>query len=710
MNKLFLIILSALIFSQCSKKTTEAVSNSGMKNNEVFRKTAPAPAAARPINLGTYSSFTLANGLNVIVVENHKLPRVSYQISLNHDPIAEGEQAGASNFAGDLLTKGTKTRSKAKIDEEIDFIGASLNSSLSGLFASSLKKHSDKLLNVMTDVLYNPSFPKEEFEKMKSQSLSGLATTKTDANAIAGNLSQVLTYGASHPYGEIETEKTINSITLDNCKNYYNTFFRPNNAYLVIVGDITPDAAKMQAEKYFGSWKRGEVPSVKYDMPKKPTVPTVAFANKDGAVQSVINIVYPVDLKIGSNDELAANVMNNILGGGIFSGRLMQNLREKKAYTYGARSNLNSDKLVGSFKAFASVRNEVTDSSITEFLYELKRMSTEPVEEKDIQLAKNSMAGGFARSLESPQTIANFALNTFRYNLPKDYYNTYLSRLEKVSIADVQKAASKFITPQNATIIVVGNKDKVAESLLKFDGDGKIDYYDAYGQLLKMDNLAIPDGLKGSDVIEDYLDAIGGVDKLKSIKSKVTNATMAIMGQEATVVTKQKYPMKYYSSMTMNGMVMNEQKCDGNKASMSGMGQPAKVVASNEEGYNDVADNAPIFEHLDYASKGYITELKGKEDINGESCYKVAVTDDKGKTQMQYFSVKTSLLLKTDINQGEGEEMQTISTEFKDYKEVDGILMPYEVVINGAAPFPLAMKIGSYVLNGAINDADFEVK
>ncbi|MBK8700213.1 MAG: insulinase family protein [Saprospiraceae bacterium] len=265
MTRIIIILTSLFVFSQCSKKTTDnAVVG---KNKESFRSTAPGAASARPINLGDYSSFDLSNGLKVIVVENHKLPKVSYQISLANDPILEGEQGGYVQFAGDLLTKGTKNRTKAKLDEEIDFIGASLNSSPSGVFGTSLKKHSNKLLDLMTDVLYNPIFPKEEFEKMKSQALSALASSKTDANSIASNVAAAITYGKDHPYGEVQTEKTVNSITLEKCKSYYDSYFRPNNAYLVIVGDITLAEARNQAEKHFGKWQSGTIPKSFYATP-----------------------------------------------------------------------------------------------------------------------------------------------------------------------------------------------------------------------------------------------------------------------------------------------------------------------------------------------------------------------------------------------------------------------------------------------------------
>ena len=712
MKKFILILLSAILFFQCTKKASEKMSSTTSPlapNAESFRSKAPGAAPARPINLGDYNSFELTNGLKVIVVENHKLPKVSYQISLANDMILEGDMGGYVQFAGDLLTKGTKNRNKSKIDEEIDYIGATLNSSSSGIFATSLKKHSAKLMDLLTDVLYNPTFPSDEFEKLKSQTLSELASAKTDANSIASNVASAICFGKNHPYGEVVTEKTVNNVTLNKCKSYYETYFRPNNAYLVIVGDITLQEAKAQAEKHFSQWKAAQIPDQTYKIPTPPTIPSVAFANKDGAVQSVINVTYPIDLQPGSSDELTANVMNNILGGGIFSGRLMQNLREKRAYTYGARSALNSDKLVGSFKAFASVRNMVTDSSVHEFLYEMKRMADEPVSENDLQLAKNSMAGGFARSLESPQTMAGFALNTYKYKLPKDYYNTYLARLEKVTIADVQRVAKKYIVPSNAYILVVGNKDEVAEKLLKFDGDNKIDYYDAYGEMLNYDNIAVPDGVTGKTIIEDYLDAIGGRAKLENITSMINTATMSLMGQEATIVTKHKLPDKFLFSMSMNGMTMQEQKYNGVKAMQAQMGK-SQVFGPGDEDFEEMKSRTVIFDQLEYFKQNYKLEVKGSEDFEGSKCYKLSVTDPKNEMSMHYFDITSSLLRKVVANTGEGEKMVTMTTEYKDYKDVNGILMPHEIIITGQAPFPLIMKVKNYEMNGTVNETDFEIK
>jgi len=410
---------------------------------KIDRSKAPEPAAAPPINIGDPAEYTLPNGLKVFVVENHKLPRVSFQLTIDNDPIMETGKVGYSSMAGDMLSAGTKNRTKAQIDEEVDFVGGDLITSSTGLYVSSLKQHTDKVLSIASDIILNPSFPQEELDKKKKQAISSLKNVKTDPNAMMARVKSVLLYGKDHPYGEIQTKSDINNITIEDCKEYYNTYYRPNSAYLVVVGDIKPKKALKLVEEYFGAWQKKDVPKHTYEMVKAPANTRVAFVSKPGAVQSVINVSYPIDLKPGSADEIGVKVMNSILGGGVFSGRLMQNLREDKAFTYGARSGFRANKLVGSFNAFASVRNSVTDSAVTEFLYEMNKIAAEPVTEDELQLVKNNMSGQFALSLESPQTIARFALNIQRYGLPKDYYQTYLQKIESITIKDVQAMAKK---------------------------------------------------------------------------------------------------------------------------------------------------------------------------------------------------------------------------------------------------------------------------
>jgi len=559
MNNKILIFLCfvSLVFAQCSKKNTDMVSDtkkemSEMKDKAVakaktWRSTAPTAGPARNIELGDYSSFDMDNGLKVIVVENHKLPRVSYQISLNNDALVEGDMAGYVSMAGDQMSKGTKNRTKAEIDEAIDFIGAA----------------------------------------------------KTDPSAIASNVANIVNYGANHPYGEVQTEETVNAITLDKVKEFYNTYYKPNNAYLIVVGDTNLEEVKANARKYFGSWKKGNVPAPKYEMPKSPEATNVHFANKDGAVQSVIRVTYPIEYKPGNPDAVPASVMNSILGGGIFSGRLMQNLREDKAYTYGARSQLSSDQLIGNFNASASVRNEVTDSS------------------------------------------------------------------------------------------------------------GVIDYYDAYGNKLEMSDESMTGDITAEEIINNYIEALGGKSKLMAVKTMKTVMGMSVMGQDAESTILKKGNNKFKMVMSMGGNVMQESIYDGNIAAVGGMGGSQKITEGPQ--LDAMKEQAVMFGHLDYVANKTL-ELKGVEDVNGDKAYKVIVTDKMGNKSTEFFSMSTGYLVKMVNTQGEGEQVQVVTTELSDYKSIDGYMVPHKMTIIGAAPFPLNMEVKETMVNQPIPDTEFLIK
>jgi len=714
MKNSHIYFLASLVFLsvQCTPKIgekLETVPEVVKDNTEAWRSSAPEAGPARKVQLGEYNVFDMANGLKVIVVENHKLPRVSYQVSLDNFPVIEGDQKGYVDFAGSLLTRGTKTKGKSDIDKAIDQIGASLSSSAGGVFGSSLTKHQQKVLEIMSDVLLNPSFPKEEFEKVKTQTLSGLQSAKDDPNAMASNIAGKVNYGTSHPYGEVQTEETTNRIELKKCKEYYNTYFKPNNAYLTIVGDITLAEAKANAEKYFGSWKNGEVPENKYDQPKRPTDASVSFANKDGAVQSVISVTYPIDLQPGTDEALHASVMNAILGGGVFLGRLMQNLREDKAYTYGARSSVSSDRLVGRFSAGASVRNEVTDSSIVEFLYEMERIATEPVSAKDLQLSKNSMAGSFARSLESPQSLASYARNIVRYNLPDDYYATYLERLDAITVADVQNVAKKYVTKDNANIVVVGSKDDIAEKLLRFDSNGEIDYYDAFGNKLVAAETILPDDITAETVVNKFIDKLGGADKWESINTMEVHYGMEVMGMQATVDIYRKRPGKGAMKMGTDAMVFQEQIFDGKTAFVK---QPMGENKYTEGPQYDQAKSlATMFQHIEYLTSEYTLELKGVDNAGGESCYKLGIKDSKGNKSTEYYSVKSGLLIKQVSSQEQAPgQVVTLTQEYADYKEIDGIPVAGKITTTGAGPMPFVMELKEAKFNSDIPDEKFIIK
>jgi len=714
MKKIFYLLIVAIFISQCTPETIDNTSTGDMGGIKIGsspdlkldRSKMPKPGPAPKIQMGTYESFTLDNGLECIVVKNNKLPRVSFQYTLNIDPIMEKDKAGMQDMAGQMLSRGTKNRSKEKIDEEVDFIGATLNTYSTGIYASSLTKHSDKILELMADVLLNPTFPEEELEKVRTQTLSGLASAKNDPSAISGNVANVLRYGKTHPYGEIATEETVKNITPEDLKSYYYGNFNPNNGYLIIVGDIDAKAAKAKIQKYFDEWEKGETTKKTYDMPTAPEETSVAMVDRPGAVQSVITITYPVDLKPGDDDRIAASVANGILGGSGFSGRLMQNLREDKGFTYGARSSLSYDPLVGVFTASAQVRNEVTDSAIAEFIYEIDRMSTEKVSQEDLQKIKNIMAGSFARSLERPQTVANFALNIARYNLPADYYEKYLERLAAVTTEDVMRVSKKYLNSMNANILVVGDKDVVGEKIAKFDQDGGVTYYDNYGDPVEAPQKMSTD-TKVEDVINNYIKAIGGKAALDKVDNIKTDLTLSASGQsfDATILQK-KSPNKFKLTLSMMGQAFQQQIYDGTNGAMIQQGQTMKLEGKQLDG---LKEQAIMFPELDYLNGDYELELKGIEQIDGNDAYKLTVIAPSGNKVTEYYNVESGLKIRSIgvLESPQGNITQT--TDYSEYKDAGGILMPH-VMQQSMGPQNIKMTIKDVKVNGGIDDAAFEIK
>lgn len=670
---------------------------------QVDRSKAPKPAAAREIKIGDYQTFTLKNGLQVFVVENHKLPRVQFSVQLKNDPIYQGEKEGYVEMAGTLMGTGTKTKTKAQLDEEIDFIGANLNTSSSGVFASSLTKHTNKLLELMTDVLYNPAFSQAEMDKLKTQTLSGLAASKDNPNSIAGNVRNALVYGKQHPYGLFTTEKSVSAITLDDCKNYYNTYFKPNNAFLIIVGDIDLKTAKSLSEKYFAKWTSGEVKNPVYTQPKEPAKTYVALVDRPTSVQSVINISYPVELKPGTQDAIKARVANQILGVG-FSARLNQNLREKRGFTYGAGSQLNPDNLVGNFNASASVRNEVTDSSIYEFMAELKRIVNEPVTETELALAKAQISGAFGRSLESPQTIAGFALNTAKYNLPKDYYNNYLKYIDAITVADVQNAAKKFIRPDNAHIIVVGKGSDIADKLKKL---GEIKYVDMYGDsYVPSKSSALPDGLTAEKVISNYVEALGGAKKLEEVKSLKTVMKATIQGMELTMTSSKKVAGKSMTEVTVGGNVMQKSITDGKEVMQMQMGQKAPVDAATKE---KSLFEAQLFPETSMAAMNVKPQLKTIESIDGKEAYVVEYSFPSGEKVSHYFDRVTGLKVQSVQQVKSPQGVIAVPTRYLDYKEVNGIKFPHTLEVS-QGPMNFKFQLSNIEVNPSLDDSMFKIQ
>ncbi|MGK0421380.1 MAG: putative Zn-dependent peptidase, partial [Polaribacter sp.] len=347
-------------------------------NAQIDRSTIPKAGPDPVVKLGVPVKFNMPNGLKVIMVENHKLPRVSANLSIDNKPYFEGEIAGVSGMMGSLLGRGTPSITKDAFNEKVDFLGANINFYSAGGFASSLEKYFPEILALMADGIKNATFTQEEFDKEVQLTLDGLKSNEKSVTSVARRVENVLTYGRNHPYGEFTSKESVKRITLADVKSNYNTYLKPNNAILVIEGDINIKETEKLVKRLFKDWMPGEIPA--YTMPEVVTLATteIDFINMDNAVQSEIAIINTIDLTLGDTDYYAALLANKILGGG-GTARLFMNLREDKGYTYGSYSNLSQSRYVGTFKATASVRNMVTDSSVVELQKEINKIRYQTV-------------------------------------------------------------------------------------------------------------------------------------------------------------------------------------------------------------------------------------------------------------------------------------------------------------------------------------------
>ncbi|MEX1001986.1 MAG: pitrilysin family protein [Crocinitomicaceae bacterium] len=667
---------------------------------QIDRSIPPTPQPNPEININIPEVITLENGLKVIVVENHKLPKVSFQLFVDYPTLPKGDKVGLTGIFGELLASGTETMPKDEFDATVDYMGATVSTNSNGFYASSLKKHTPKLLALLSDLVIAPAFPKDEFDRILKQNLSAIASEESSPASMASNVAAVVNYGTKHPYGEVTTESTLNNIELEDIKKHYSKNFIPNKAYMIVVGDINRDEARELISEHFSEWKQGE--DLQQENFKTPTTKgnNVYFVDKPGAVQSQVTITHTLDLKPGHEDVLKLKVLNQILGGGSFSARLMSNLREDKAYTYGCYSRISEDELYGKFSAGGSFRNEVTDSAIVEILSEIFKISSEAVTDKELDLAKSSMTGAFARSLESPQTIARFALNTVRYDLPDDYYANYLTRLEKLTKEDLLAVAKKYLQPLNLNIIVVGNAE-ISDKLKNFDANNEIKVKDAFGRD-KSQLKQAGEGITPTSVIQDFIYKKCSVSSEKELDKfmskfgyieKTYKAEMDMGGMTAKMylTTYSGKPNKSASYVKIEApqqnMVAQKEWFDGETGGTYVMMQGV----SKYEGEELEEKKRPSFPdpQFHYASNEDIKmELLGIDEVDGEACYKLKITKV-GDVDFshEYYSVESGWLIKQETFSTD-EEGNAVSTTvlYNNYQEVKKGFMVAEqmtLVTNG---------------------------
>ena len=670
---------------------------------QIDRSQQPKPGPAPKISLEKPTEYELKNGLKILIVENHKLPRVSYNLTIDRDPIIEGDKAGVTSLLGSMLGNGTTNISKDDFNEEVDFLGARLSFGFSGGFASSLTKYSDRILQLLADAAMNPLLTSEEFSKEKDKLLEGLKSQAKSVDAVAGRVGGALSYGAEHPYGEFVTEETVNSVSFEDIQSYFTKYFGPNDAYLVVIGDVNTKEVYKRIKKYFGKWKKAsDISSFVPEANQNVEALEINFVDMPNAVQSNISITSNVKLKMSDPDYHAVLIANKIFGGG-FNSYLNMNLREANGWTYGARSSVGTDKYISRFSAGAAVRNAVTDSAIVETIKEIKRFQSEPVEASALANAKAKYVGDFVLALERPSTITQYAISTKINELPEDFYATYLEKINAVSIEDVQRVANKYFTADNARFIVVGKGSEVVANLEKLGIP--IKYFDKYANPTEKPEFSkpIPDGVSASSVMASYIEAIGGKAAVESVQTMLFNAEVTIEGApfKPTAVIKAMAPNKSSMEMSIAGMgTIMKQKFDGTNgyAEQQGMKQPM-----SEEDVAEQASQKGLFPEAHYTADEI--ELMSLSDLDGTDVYKIKV---KGVSEsFRYYDANSGLLLREEATEeAQGQSVTTI-TVHSDYRAVDGVMIPFGRKIT-AGPQVFGFNASEVVVNSGVTEADFK--
>jgi|688.fasta_scaffold00644_45 zinc protease len=675
----FLLILSAGTFAQKFDK------------NQM-----PKPGPAPKVNLGKPQTFTLPNGLKVMVVEDNKLPRFSAQLTIDNEPFAEGDKKGVSGLMGSLLGKGSTKTAKNAFEAEVDFMGAFLELNAGGAYASGLSKYFDRLMEMLGEAALMPNFTQEELDKERDKAIEGLKSGEKSVPAIAGRVSLALSYGANHPFGEYETIDRYKGVSLEDIKTTYNKFFVPGNAYLVIIGDVKYEHVKNVVTKQFELWKKATAPVISYTDPKNVLFTQINFVDVPHAVQAEVALMNLTNLKMTDPDYFPVLIANEIVGGS-FESYLNKTLREVKGWTYGARSRVGASKNINRFTAGASLKQATVDSAVVEILTQINKIRKEFVKEDDLKNAKATFAGDFIRESAKPRTVSNYALRIETEDLPADFYEKYLANLEKVTKEDVMRVAKKYFMTDNARIVVAAKGSEVLEKLEATKIP--IFYFDQFGNKTEKPEQKKADAsVTAQSVIENYLKAIGGKDKAEAAKTMKMVGTANIPGAPAPISATMKVGQgKMSNTMEMMGMTVMKQVATSEKGYMMQQGQKSDM---KEEEYKKSSEKAyPITETVLLKSKDLV--LSGIEAVDGVDAYVIKSGDTK------YFYDTKSFLKIQEVNEVEAQgQKMLVTNKLKDYRDVKGLKVPFIYIINQG--MELEFKFSEILINEGVTDADFE--
>jgi len=711
----------------------------------------PSPLAARDIKFPPYELQTLPNGLQVVAVLHHEQPVVNMRLLIragaSFDP---KNKLGLAHMAASLLDQGTKTKSASELNDEIDFIGGAMGAGagtdLTFVNMIVMKDSFERGMRMLSEMARQPGFAQAEIDRQKQQTLSGLQVSLQDPEYVANSVFDRLVYGF-HPYGlpETGTPETVSSITRDDLVAFHQKYFAPNNAIFAIVGDVTADEAFTTAKKVFTDWEKRELPTQKFVDPPDPTR-RVIVVNKPDAVQTEVRVGH-IGIPRKHPDYMAVNLAIRILGGE-GSNRLHQILRTQRGLTYGAQANMDTLKETGDFEAETNTRSEATGEVLRLIVDEFWRIQRERVSEYELADAKAYLTGSFPLTIETPQSIAMQVVNVLFYGLPLEQLQTFRERVNAVSVDDIQRVAREFLRPDRLSVVLVGNASAFA-SQLKGVGFGTYETVElgdldltaanfkrspragqagragTYGDVpaaqafrpavaafvsLQQQSTIVPqEGEKAKALLDRAIEAKGGLEKLRGIKTIVAKQTLTnpeAPGRSTVTLNYLQYPDRFRIE-TNAGESAVITAYDGTEAWMK---DPRAVRAAPEQ----VAREARATLRRDSlalllaAKDGKLTPriLPDVKDASGRVDHALEISGPDLNPIILYIDPATALIRK-QVFTADVPGRPIVEEQFSDYRAVDGVQIPF-TASRKAGPLTLERKVTDIKFNTPIDPTLFK--
>jgi len=705
----------------------------------------PSPLAAREIKFPPYEIQTLANGLQVVAVLQHEQPAVSMRLLVRAGTSSDPrDKLGLAHLAASLLDQGTTTKSSQEINDEVDFIGASMGAGagtdLTLCNMVVMKDSFETGMRILSDMVRHPGFAAGEIERQRQQMLSGLQVSADDPGYVADAVFDRLVYGF-HPYGMPEngTPPTIASITRDDLLAFHARHFLPNNAILALVGDITAEEAFAAAKKIFGDWERRDLPAQTFIDPPEPTR-RVIVVDKPDAVQTEVRVGH-IGIPRKHQDYMAINLAIRILGGE-GSNRLHQVLRTERSLTYGAQANFEAHKQTGDFQAETNTRSEATAEVLRLIVDEFWRLQRERVGDRELDGAKAYLTGSFPLTIETPESIAMQVVNALFYGLPLEELQNTRERVNAVTPDDVQRVAKAFLRPDRLSVVLVGNAKAFASQLgavgfgsyetvqiadldltsanfrrsgtraalgparLQLQPPRSLLYQQAPIASRRSDEQTPDEAAKAMALVDRAIAAKGGLEKLRALKVIVARQTQASRRPDGESQVETTNYIQYPDRFRVEAPDL-VQGYDGSRAWMkdrSGV-HDAPDALSRDAALSLRRDVVPL---LLAAKDGALAVrlLPDVKDPEGRLNHALELSASDLNPIVLYVDPETSMIRKR-LFTANAPGRPIVEEQFSDYRSVDGIQFAFEAT-QKVGPLSVERKVTEVKINPPLDPALFK--